>query len=83
MSKRGTRSQKAITRRKIQYTLKQLILQEAWHCKIVDETICTTTHEALRNYGYEWYGSDFSCTFIPDVQDGTVLSDSRGRGAMQ
>jgi len=83
MSKRGKRSQKAITRRKISYSLKTKIWHEAWHCPIWAETICVTSYSELVDFGYENFKENFSTTFIPDVDSGVVLADTRCRGAMQ
>jgi len=86
MSKRGNRSPKGKynqSKRQIRYALKTIINREAWHCPIWAETICLTSKEALISYGYEYFKESFSITYVPDVDSGTVLNDSRGRGAFQ
>lgn len=55
----------------------------AWHDSMKAETICLTTHTELRDIGYSMFGENFSCTFIPDVDRGYVLTDGYGRGAFQ
>jgi len=83
MSKRGKRSQKAATERKIRYTLKTLINHESFRDPICAETVCMTSHVALRDYGYTVFGEQFSTTFIPPVDRGYILASTRGDGAFQ
>ena len=83
LSKRGIRSEKAQTHRKIVYTLKTRILQDAWHDNQIGETVCRTEHVTLRDLGYNIFGEHFSCSLIPDVDKGYVLSDCYGRGCFQ
>lgn len=77
------RSPQAKTRQKIIYSLKTVIREQSFRDPIWAETICTTSHVTLRDLGYEMFGESFSCSFIPDVDQGYVLADSRGRGCDQ
>ena len=83
MSKRGFRSKTSNTRRNIVYALKTLINHEAKRDILWAETVCVTSHAELVKFGYTIFKEDFSTSFVPDVDCGYVLSDSRGRGAFQ
>ena len=83
MSKRGKPSKEKIKRRNIIYSLKTKINNESWRDTIWAETVCMTSHIELRDFGYETWGIDFSCSYIPCVDNGYILSDSRGRGVFQ
>lgn len=77
------RQEKRATKRNIVYSLKVKIQKEAKRDPIWAETICMTSHTELRNFGLELYKEFFCMAYIPDVDNGFVLSDSRGRGAFQ
>jgi len=83
MSKHGRRNRKSENRRTIVYSLKTKIIHESRRDPIWAETICQTSHVELRDFGYEQFGEHFSTTFIPEVDNGYILSDSRGRGVFQ
>ena len=42
-----------------------------------------TAHKNLVDYGYTNFKENFSTTYIPQVDKGDVLADSRGRGTFQ
>ena len=86
MSKRGVRSQQAQkrqTERQIRYALKKIIQNESYRDPIWAETVCMTAHKNLIDFGYTLFKENFSTTYIPSVDKGDVLADSRGRGAFQ
>ena len=70
-------------KRKIVRSIKTIIRREAWYCQTQAETICRSAHADLVNFGYDTYKHNFSTTYIPDVDKGTVLKDTRSRGAFQ
>ena len=74
---------KRVSERKIRYALKTYINQQAKRDPIWAETVCVTDRVTLRGVGYSMFGENFSTSFIPDVEMGIVLTDSRGRGAFQ
>ena len=71
------------SRRKIHYSLKTVILKEAWNDHYGAETVSRTAHQSLIELGYSLFKENFSTTFVPDIDCGFVLTDSRGRGAFQ
>lgn len=89
MTERGQRSSqgnKRQTRRTIHYSLKTLILHESYRCKIWAETICQTSQHKQIEHGLKCFPDQpkhviLGCS-IP-VVEGSVLSDSRGRGDFQ
>ena len=69
------------TERKIRYTLKKIVNHESFRDPIRAETVCMTPHTELVNYGYKVFKEFFSTTFVPPVDKGIILNDSRGNGA--
>ena len=72
-----------ITERKIRHTLKTYINHESFRDPICAETVCMTDHVTLRDYGYTVFGEHFSTEFIPPVDKGYILADTRARGIFQ
>ena len=90
MSKRGKRSKEALSRRKINRELKFYILEHSFNDTKLGETICLETHESITDFGKLTFGEDFDrheesmiYPFYCDCDDGTVLTDSYGRGVFQ
>lgn len=90
MSKRGKRSKEAITRRKIKAYLKTCIIEHSYNDIKISESVCLITHQEIQQIGFRKFGEDFYqiqnsmlVPFFEAVQDGTVLTDSLGRGAFQ
>lgn len=90
MSRRGKRSQVALTRRKIRYTLKTKLLDDSWRDIRLGETVCLTTRQDLYQHGVTIFGEEFirieaemKVPFFEACDRGTILSDGYGRGALQ
>lgn len=97
MSKRGKRSysgkqnqQQRLQRKNIRYTLKAIINHTSWRDPIYAETISLISHSELESFGLSMFGEEYyrheealGAPWFCDVDKGTVLSDSRGRGIMQ
>jgi hypothetical protein len=67
--------------RRVSYTY---ILEQSWNCRIWAERVSRTSQEEL----YEHVVSAFPdegvvLGYVPEVENGLILSDSRGRGALQ
>lgn len=91
MSKRGKRRQQSIDRRKIVYALKTKILQESFNDFLIQETVSRTTHIDLEQFGIKTFGEQtyyrfedlMNKPFFESIDDGVVLTDSKGKGAFQ
>jgi len=83
MTHRGTRSQTA----KIRRIIRTFVRHQEYRCSIWVETVCRTSRIDVlthleANFPEQYEGFDPSQ--IPDyVEKGIVLTDSRGRGALQ
>ena len=88
MSKRGNRSQQGNQNQKqrfdthhIRKSLKTKIDHESKFLKDRAESVCMTPHSKLVDYGYANFKEYFFPSICPNVDKGTILDDSRGRGA--
>ena len=78
------------TKRKIKAELKNFILTTSFRDMKIGETVCTLTREQIDFHGRVTFGAEFDrheeslmFPFYEAVRDGTVLSDSYGKGAFQ
>ena len=78
------------TRKKIKRELRDFILTTSFRDQKINETVCTLTHNQITYYGKVTFGDDFDrheesmiYPFYCDCDDGTVLTDSYGRGVFQ
>jgi len=78
LTKRGRRSVKSLQRR----LAKKIVFRQAYHDQEIKEIINRTTPEWIMQvlnqvYGYVEVGA------IPELEQGEVLVDSRGKGSFQ
>ncbi len=80
--KRGRRSAKSIEIRSQWQAARKFVQDQAFFDRLKGESVCRSTSSDVADYLAEAFGQPLP-EAIPNVEHGSVLTDSRGEGAFQ
>lgn len=80
--KRGRRSAKSIEIRSQWQAARKYVQDQAFYDRVKGESVCRSTSGDVADYLAEAFGQPLP-EAIPNVEHGSVLTDSRGEGAFQ